>query len=256
MVDTQSLSERYERLCPRGAQTYSKAPRRWPDNAPRFLLKGEGAYVWDIEGRKYLDYDAALGPVILGYNHPKVNDAIQLALKHGISFPLPTYLDYELAKLLVEVIPCAEAVAFGKNGADATAAAVRLARAWKRKQTVKPGRLLNIIARGYHGYHDWCIEGSKGLPLNYEGDGTIRHFNSPNPLLWPWESNIAAVIMEPVSATDPIWPENDYLGQIRALCDKHGALLIFDEVFTGFSSFHFNTNRAGQPRTSTSSVNP
>lgn len=262
-----TLSARARAVIPSSAQTYSKSPSRWPNNAPRFLMKAEGAYVWDIDGRKYLDYDAALGPVILGHNHPKVNTAIGLAMQHGISFPLPTYPEVKLAELLVETIPCAEMVRFGKNGADATAAAVRLARAYT-------GRDVIVRFKGsYHGYHDWSLARTGPPPGYSDPPGVFCPTVDYEPAVWlqdyddfgaaseavalygdgnlATELRAACIIVEPIRANNPTLPtmfdleadEGDdpfdeygmnFLEALRFYCDKTGTILIFDEVFTGF----------------------
>lgn len=219
-----TLAERAAAVIPSAANTYSKGPSRWPDNAPRFLFSAKGCYVYDIDGRKYLDYDCALGPVILGHNHPKVNDAIRLAMKYGISFPLPTYLEVKLAELLVETIPCAEMVRFAKGGADATAAAVRLARAYTGRSKIAR------FEPGYHGYHDWYI-GSTANPLGITRQ-RVKVFRYGDLSITKMRV-FAAVIVEP-------WPTQgmdadvSFLNGLREWATKTKTILIFDEVFTGF----------------------
>ena len=138
------------KLIPTASQTFSKSAIQYSKGAsPLFLEKGNGAFVWDIDGNKYIDYVGALLPIILGYNDKDVNLAIKNQLKKGISFSLPTTIELDLAELIVKYIPCAEMVRFAKNGSDATSAAIRLARAYTGKEI--------IAVSGYHGWHDWYI---------------------------------------------------------------------------------------------------
>ena len=124
------LYDRALKSIPLASQTFSKSALNFPRKAsPLFLERGQGAYVWDYDGNKYIDYVLSLMPMILGYCDPDVDDAIKNQLKNGIIFSLPSDLEIQLAEKLIELIPCAEMVRFGKNGSDATSAAIRLARA-------------------------------------------------------------------------------------------------------------------------------
>ncbi len=147
---SQRLIERAERVIPIGSQTFSKSKLQFPPGAaPLFVTHGDGGRVYDVDGNEYVDLVSALLPNVLGYRDPDVDLAIRRQLTRGISFSLPTMLETELAERLVKHIPCAEMVRFGKNGTDATSAAVRLARA-----ATKRDRLMLL---GYHGWQDWYI---------------------------------------------------------------------------------------------------
>ena len=147
---SQRLIERAEHVIPIGSQTFSKSRLQFPPGAaPLFLTHGDGGRVYDVDGNEYVDLVSALLPNVLGYRDPDVDLAIRRQLTRGISFSLPTTLEMELAERLVKHIPCAEMVRFGKNGTDATSAAVRLARA-----ATKRDRLMML---GYHGWQDWYI---------------------------------------------------------------------------------------------------
>ncbi|MGA8016524.1 MAG: aminotransferase class III-fold pyridoxal phosphate-dependent enzyme, partial [Candidatus Dormiibacterota bacterium] len=125
----QELFERAARVLPGITQTYSKAPdQHVPGVYPVYLQRGDGCRVWDVDGREYIDYPCALGPVLLGYRDPDVDAAVRRQLDQGVSFSLGHPLEVEVAELLVEMIPCAEMVRFVKTGSEATSAAVRLAR--------------------------------------------------------------------------------------------------------------------------------
>ncbi|HET7910703.1 MAG TPA: aminotransferase class III-fold pyridoxal phosphate-dependent enzyme [Pseudolabrys sp.] len=233
---TRALSRSYElkakaeRLIPSCSQTFSKGPSQFIQGvAPVFLARGSGSRVWDVDGNEYIDYPMALGPVILGHNYPAVTEAVVRQLQDGGAFSLPHPLEVEVAELLVETIPCAEMVRFGKNGSDVTSAAVRVARAYT-------GRDL-IACCGYHGWQDWYIGTTtrrRGvpravqeltLPFEYNNSESLARLFSQHP------EQIAAVIMEPVGVQDPA---RGFLQQVQELARRHGALLVFDEVVTGF----------------------
>ena len=142
-----ALKTKAERLIPSCSQTFSKSPTQFVQGAsPVFLARGQGSHVWDVDGNEYIDYAMALGPVILGHHEPAVTEAVKRQLQDGIVFSLPHPLEVEVAELLTTIIPCAEMVRFGKNGSDATAGAVRVARAVTGRDV--------IASAGYHGWHD------------------------------------------------------------------------------------------------------
>jgi len=195
-----------KKFIPWAAQTRSKSYKRFPDNYPKFIDRGKGCYVWS-GGERYLDFISALGPVILGYRNPDVDDSVLDCISHyGNLFSLPSRLEAEVAKKLSEIIPCAEMVHFLKNGGDATMAAVRLARAYT-------GRKL-VLNRGYHG---WAVFDQ------------LTPFNDVDDLrIWMKKGPIAAILIEPELFT------KEELNDIKSLCFLNGALLIFDEVISGF----------------------
>jgi len=222
--------QRAEACVPGASQTFSKGPNQFVRGAsPLFLAHGKGAHVWDLDGNKYLDFTMALCALSLGYSDPDVNAAVARQLEGGVIFTLPHPLEAEVAELLCKLIPSAEMVRFGKNGSDATSGAVRLARAFT-------GREL-IAACGYHGWQDWYIgttTRSLGVPkvvrdltrtFTYNKIETLERVFDEHP------GQVAAVIMEPVGVEIP---RSGFLEAVRALCTRHGALLIFDEVITGF----------------------
>jgi glutamate-1-semialdehyde 2,1-aminomutase len=215
---------------PSASQTYSKSYRYYCEGAaPAFIERGEGCRLWDVDGNSYIDYLLALGPITLGYADPAVDDAIKRQLRKGIVFSQPSPLEVELAEVIVDTVPSAEMVRFVKNGSDATAAAVRLARAYT-------GRDL-VLSCGYHGMQDWYIgisENNLGVPQAVQDLIETFPFNDSEALQAALERHagkVAAVIMEPVRTAEPL---PGYLARVRELANKHGALLIFDEVVTGF----------------------
>jgi glutamate-1-semialdehyde 2,1-aminomutase len=228
---SEELLARAERVIPLGSQTYSKSRLQLPRGAaPLFLTHGQGGRSWDVDGTEYVDLICGLLCVPLGYRDPDVDDAIQRQLlTSGISFSLATTLEAELAERLVEIVPCAEQVRFGKNGTDVTSAAIRLARAHTGRD--------RVAVCGYHGWQDWYVASTsrnKGVPgavceLTHSfGYGDLAALET---LLKSHPGEFAAVIMEPMNAVEP--PEG-YLEGVKALAHQHGALLVFDEIITGF----------------------
>ena len=228
-INEQALWDNAVRLMPRGTQTMSKCPDQFVDGVyPKFVKSGKGAYLYGLDGKKYLDYMCALGPIILGYNHRSTNKAIKNQLKNGIIFSWPTLLEQELAQLVNEVVPCAEQVRFCKNGTDADLAAVRIARSYTGKEKIiKP-------SGGYHGWGDWhaITMREHGVPKCLKeliGEFEFNDLKSLENLLK--NGDVAAVILEPQALTTP---KPGYLEGVRKLCTKYKAILIFDEVVTGF----------------------
>lgn len=226
---SQAFLDRASRVIPLGSQTFSKSRIQYPREAPMFLAGGSGAHVWDIDGNRYVDLVGGLLPVVLGYRDPDVDAAIRRQLNHGISFSLATRLETDLAERLVELIPCAEMVRFGKNGSDATSAAVRLARAFTGRD--------RLAVCGYHGWQDWYIGATsrnEGVPAAVSALTHVFPYNDLEALSRLFAAHpgeFAAVIMEPMNVTAPA---PGYLEGVRDLARRHGALLVFDEIITGF----------------------
>lgn len=225
-----SLLKEAKQLIPVASQTYSKSYKYYVEGAaPAFLEKGKDAYVWDVDGNRYTDFVMGLGAVTVGYCDKRINSSVIEQLKKGASFSQPTALEIELAKKMVSLIPCAEMVKFLKNGSDATSAAVRLARAYTGREI--------IACCGYHGWQDWYIgstENDRGVPLaaknlikafEYNNIKSLENIFSKN------KGNVAAVILEPVQLD---FPKDNFLNKVKELAHKNKALLIFDEVVTGF----------------------
>ena len=229
--------ERANAVIPGCAQTFSKASNQHVRGvAPMFLAKGKGCRVWDVDGNGYIDYIQGLLPNILGYAHQGVNEAIAEQLGQGYSFSLPHPLEVELAERLTRLIPCAEKVRFGKNGSDATSGAVRAARALTGRD--------RIACCGYHGWQDWYIgttSRNAGVPAAVRAlthPFTYNDLASLEKLFNDYPGEFAAVIMEPVNFYPPA---NHFLERVRDLAHSHRALLVFDEICTGF---HFGLGGA------------
>jgi glutamate-1-semialdehyde 2,1-aminomutase len=226
---SKELLEKTLKHIPLGSQTFSKSHIQYPELAPHFLVRGKGSRVWDADGNEYVDFVNGLLPVILGYCDPDVDRAVTEQLHKGVSFSLASPLEGELAEILTGIIPCAEMVRFGKNGSDATTGAVRVARAFTGRD--------RVAVCGYHGWQDWYIGAtarSKGVP---EAVRRLTHpfkYNdlaSLQGLFDQYPEQFAAVIMEPMSAEEPA---PGFLEGVKDLTHKNGAVLIFDEIITGF----------------------
>jgi glutamate-1-semialdehyde aminotransferase len=229
LINEQEFWENALRLMPKGTQTMSKCPDQFVDGVyPKFVKSGKGAYLYGLDGKKYLDYMCGLGPIILGYSHRRTNNAIKKQLKKGIIFSWPTLLEQELAQLINEVVPCAEQVRFAKNGADVTLAAVRIARSYTGKEKIlKP-------KNGYHGWGDWhaITMNPVGIPVCLNeliDEFEYNNLDSLEELLK--KDDVAAVIIEPQALTTP---SPGFLQGVRDLCDKYNTILIFDEIISGF----------------------
>lgn len=216
---------------PSAAQTLSKYPGQFVIGVtPVAIEKGRGCYVWDIEGNKYLDMMLALGPMVFGYANDRIDRVVKKQMKLGTIFSLPSPLEMDLAKLLKEVVPCAEMSRFLIGGNEATSGAIRLARHITKRD--------HIAKCGYHGFQDWSIctkEGrNAGVPEILK---TLTHdfiYNDPKSLekiFAEYPEKIAVVILEPASSEKP---ENDFLDKVKEIAHRHGALLVFDEMVTGF----------------------
>jgi glutamate-1-semialdehyde 2,1-aminomutase/spore coat polysaccharide biosynthesis protein SpsF len=208
---------------PLAAQTFSKSFVQYPQPSPLFLSHGQGALAYDIDGNEFVDLVAGLLSVVLGHRDPDVDTAVRRQLSSGVSFSLATELEYELAATLCHLIPCAEMARFFKTGSEATSAAVRIARA-------VTGRV-HVAMCGYHGWHDWCIgqsfipSGPVGVPPMVQCLTT--HIEPGSHILFP--DKAAAIIVDCSVVTGSGWLE-----YLRETCDRTGAILIFDEMITGF----------------------
>jgi glutamate-1-semialdehyde 2,1-aminomutase len=196
---------------------------------PEFAQSAEGYEIVDERGRVFIDWGSAWGPVLLGYGHPAVQEAIEAQLRAGPLLTLPHRVELDVASLLIDMVPCAEMVAFGKNGSDVATAAVRIARA-------ATGRLV-VLQHGFHGFHDWYVcqyPSVKGVPLVLRSQVRSFPYNdlpALELLFDEFREEVAAVVMEPVCDRAP---EDGYLEAVLELAHDNGALLVFDELVTGF----------------------
>ena len=207
-----SLTDRYarslehlaraEQVIPLGAQTFSKSRTQYPVGAaPHFAVRSAGSHTWDIDGNEYVDLVSSLGAVVLGYADPEIDEAVVRQLRDGVTLSLSHPIEAEVAERMVDLIPCAEKVRFGKNGSDATSAAIRLARSYTGRSRV--------------------VALTVSVPYN----------DAPALAAVLAEGDVAAVIMEPMTST---WPAEGYLAEVRRLTREAGTVLVFDEMLTGF----------------------
>jgi glutamate-1-semialdehyde aminotransferase len=221
---------RARRVVPGASQTLSKGPGMFVEGAyPVFLERGQGCRVWDVDGNEYVDYILGLASITLGYVYPAVRDAVARQLERGSIFSLPHPLEVEVSERLTEVIPCAEMVRFVKTGSEADAAAVRVARAATGRDV--------IVCNGYLGWHEWhavTTPRSKGIPKDFARLVVPFGYNdlaSLEAALAEHHGRVAAVMMEPVLLDAPA---PGFLAAVKAAAHRHGALLIFDEIVSGF----------------------
>lgn len=220
-----------QQLVPGGGSTYSKRVNAFhePTCFPAFAMRGEGAYLIDVDGNRYLDFVAGLAPILIGYNDRRINEAIVKQLQNGVLYSLPSPLEIDLAEKIVEIIPNAEMVKLFKTGAEATSGAVRTARLVTGRE--------KILSCGYHGWHDWWSVNSSpaGIPACLNDLTLPVPFNdlaSAERLMVEHGDTVAAIIATP--AIYGVNPAPGFLEGLRRLADRYGALLIFDEIITGF----------------------
>jgi glutamate-1-semialdehyde aminotransferase len=224
------LLARARRVVPGASQTLSKGASMFVEGAyPVFLERGHGCRVWDVDGHEYVDYILGLASITLGYAYPAVTEAVARQLERGSIFSLPHPLEVEVAERLTELIPCAQMARFLKTGSEAAVAALRVARAATGREVV--------VFCGYHGWADWyavITPRAKGIPKDFSRLIVPFNYNdlpSLEAALDEHRGRVAAVIMEPVLLETPA---PGFLAAVKAAAHRHGALLIFDEIVSGF----------------------
>jgi len=243
MSRNDELFARAQRTIPAGVNSPVRAFRS-VGGTPRFFARGEGAYLWDADGKRYIDYVGSWGPAILGHAHPEVVRVVQEAARDGLSFGAPTEREVEMAETLCRLLPSLELVRLVSSGTEATMSALRLARGYT-------GRPKIVKFEGcYHGHGDSLLvkagsgaltfgqPSSAGVPPAIAGETLVLSYNDLDQVESAFRAHpdeIAGIIVEPVAGNmNLIAPAPGFLAGLRGLCDRHGAVLIFDEVMTGF----------------------
>ena len=229
--DASRLVARARKVLANGDLAMSARPLLFGETGvyPQFLAEANGCRVVDTTGGVYVDWVLGWGTALLGYRRREIDEAVQRQLAAAPTLTMPHRLEVEVAEQIVEMVPCAEMVAFGKNGSDAVTAAVRLARAVTERDV--------ILQFGYHGFHDWFAEGDRsirGIPAHVNALVHPFPYNdlaSLEALFEKHRGKVAAVVMEPFREE---LPKNGFLSAVRDLTRRHDALLVFDEMITGF----------------------
>ncbi len=252
-TDNQSLKQRLHRVIPGGAHTYSRGDDQFPQNAPALLERGKGAYVWDTDGNRYLDYGMALRSVTLGYADERVNAAALAEMEKGVGLTRASLTELLAAERICEMVPCAEMVKFAKNGSNVTTAAVKIARSYTgRRYVCIPSQ------QPFFSFDDWFIGTTpikRGVVPEHSATTLVFEYNnmaSLKALFDKYPGEIAAVMLEPATHLTPCdglgceadWPvtpcakcahkDKNFLHQLQELTHANGALVIFDEMITGF----------------------
>ncbi|MFJ3943377.1 MULTISPECIES: glutamate-1-semialdehyde 2,1-aminomutase [Streptomyces] len=229
---SRAANARLRAVIPGGAHTYAKGEDQYPEGLAPVISHGRGAHVWDVDGNRYVEYGSGLRSVSLGHAHPRVTEAVRRELDRGANFVRPSVLEAEAAERFLATVPTAEMVKFAKNGSDATTAAVRLARA----ATGRP-RVAICADHPFFSVDDWFI-GTTAMSAGIPAATTELTVSFPygdlaatEALLGRYEGEIACLVLEPAAAEEP---PPGYLEGLRALADRHGCVLVFDEMITGF----------------------
>lgn len=214
-------------LIPAQTQTLAKGTgQNIKGVAPKYLQRGKGSHVWDVDGNEYIDYTMGVGPLSLGYSYDVVDDAIKEQLKDGITFSLTHPLEVEVAELINKVVPNAESIRYSRGGADVVSGAVRVSRAYTKRN--------KVLCCGYHGWHDWYIavtDRNKGIPQAIQDLTFTFNYNDIQSVIDSIDEDTACVVLEPYVFEEP---KDNFLQKLRDVCTKNGTLLVFDEMWSGF----------------------
>jgi len=238
-----ALFERAQRVIPGGVNSPVRAFRA-VGGTPRFIARAQGAYMWDAEGRKYIDYIGSWGPMILGHGHPAVLDAVQRAAAEGLSFGAPTEREIELAEAILAHVPSMDQLRLVSSGTEAGMSALRLARgATGRSKIIKfegcyHGHADALLVKAGSGLATFGHPTSAGVPPEVVQHTIVLPYNDVAALEAAFDAHgreLACVMIEPIAGNmNFVRASLPFMTRLRALCSKHGALLVFDEVMTGF----------------------
>ena len=239
----EELFARAQKTIPAGVNSPVRAFRS-VGGTPRFFARGEGAYLWDADGARYIDYVGSWGPAILGHAHPETVRAVQETARYGLSFGAPTEAEIEMAETLCRLLPSMDLVRLVSSGTEATMTALRLARGFtERAKIVKfegcyHGHGDSLLVKAGSGALTFGQPSSAGVPPAIAGETLVATYNDLDSVAAAFETHrdgIAGVIVEPVAGNmNLVAPAPGFLAGLRELCDRHGSVLIFDEVMTGF----------------------
>jgi glutamate-1-semialdehyde 2,1-aminomutase len=239
----QELFDRAQRLIPAGVNSPVRAFRA-VGGTPPFLERASGAHLWDAEGRRYIDYLGSWGPMVVGHTHPAVVQAVQQAASRALSFGAPTEAEIELAELLCRLVPSLEMVRLVSSGTEATMTAIRLARGFTGRDVIVKfegcyhGHADSLLVKAGSGALTFGHPSSAGVPADTASHTRVLDFNSIEQvknLFQQRGGEIAGVIVEPVAGNmNLVLPAPGFLETLRDECSRHGAVLILDEVMTGF----------------------
>lgn len=224
--------QRLEKVIPGGAHTYSRGADQFPLNAPQILTRGEGAYVWDNDGNKFLDFGMALRAVTIGYGYKPIAEAAYKEILNGNNLTRPSMIELEAAELICDLIPWVEMVKFAKNGSNVTTAAIKLSRAYTNKNLVA-----RCLQHPFFSFDDWFIADTimdAGIPSEKKKETLNFNFNdiaSLERLFNKYQNQISCVILEPATTEEP---KDDFLHKVKELCNTNNAVFILDEMITGF----------------------
>lgn len=227
-----NYQERLLHVIPGGAHTYSRGFDQFPANAPQILASGKGAHVFDVEGKRYLDYGMALRAVQIGYAEEEIDAAAIAQIRNGNNLTRPSLIELQAAELIVDLINSVDMVKFTKNGSTSVSAAVKLARAYTGRDLVA-----RCVEHPFFSYDDWFIGSTpltRGIPKDTIEKTKLFHYNdlaSLEALISEYPGEIACVVLEPVTTEEP---RDDFLHKVQALCRQHGIVLVLDEMITGF----------------------
>ncbi len=227
-----NYEERLQKVIPGGAHTYSRGADQFPANAPQILRSGKGAYVFDDQGSRFLDYGMALRAVTIGYAEPEIDEAAIAEIRNGNNLTRPSLVELEAAEVLTGLIESTDMVKFTKNGSTSVSAAVKLARAFTGRELV-----VRCADHPFFSYDDWFIGSTpiqRGIPdavIARTKTFVFGDIASLEAAFAQYPDQIACVVMEPAT-TEP--PAEGYLAAVQALCHKYGAVMILDEMITGF----------------------
>jgi glutamate-1-semialdehyde 2,1-aminomutase len=238
------LFRRARKVIPGGVNSPVRAWGAVEAGEPFFAARGEGPYLWDAEGKRYVDWVMSWGPLVFGHADPEVVEAVQEAAADGTTFGAPTEREVELAEEIVDAVPSVEQVRLVSSGTEAAMSALRLARGFTRRDRVLKftgcyhGHADGLLAEAGSGLATLGLPATPGVPANAAGDTVVTAYNDVDAAAAAVErygEGLAAIVVEPVAGNmGVVPPDPGFLEVLRALCDASGALLVFDEVITGF----------------------